>query len=120
MPAGARGPRGGRPIGNAGNVTAVMEGFLDLLRLGMIAALPLIVGVQSRHANPVYLWRKSGAYAPVTVRSSVAQAAMIGNPGLLPESAPPRREHFRERFTAVEVTEQEIMDAMLTANRTAT
>ncbi len=35
------------PIGNAGNVTAIMEGFLDLLRLGVIDALPMVVGVQS-------------------------------------------------------------------------
>ena len=41
----------------------------------MIPALPLVVGVQSRHANPVYRWRTSGVYAPITVRSSVAQAA---------------------------------------------
>jgi threonine synthase len=105
------------PIGNAGNVTAVMEGFLDLLRLGMIPALPLVVGVQSRHANPVYLWRTRGSYAPVTVRSSVAQAAMIGNPVSFPKVRRLVEEHFRERFVVVEVTEQEIMDAMLTANR---
>jgi len=105
------------PIGNAGNVTAVMEGFLDLLRLGMIPQLPLVVGVQSRHANPVYLWRQRGAYEPVKVRSSVAQAAMIGNPVSFPKVRRLVEEHFRERFAVVEVSEQEIMDAMLTANR---
>jgi threonine synthase len=83
----------------------------------MIASLPLIVGVQSRHANPVYLWRQRGSYAPVAVRSSVAQAAMIGNPVSFPKVRRLVEEHFRERFVAVEVTEQEIMDAMLTANR---
>jgi threonine synthase len=105
------------PIGNAGNVTAVMEGFLDLLRLGMIPALPLVVGVQSRHANPVYLWRARGTFEPVSVTASVAQAAMIGNPVSFPKVRRLVEEHFRDRFAAVEVTEQEIMDAMLTANR---
>jgi threonine synthase len=105
------------PIGNAGNVTAVMEGFLDLQRLGMIDALPLLVGVQSRHANPVFLWRRSGSYAPVRVSPSVAQAAMIGSPVSFPKVRRLVEEHFRERFAVVEVTEQQIMDAMLTANR---
>jgi len=105
------------PIGNAGNVTAIMEGFLDLQRLGMIDALPLLIGVQSSHANPVYRWRASGTYAPVTVRSSVAQAAMIGNPVSFPKVRRLVEEHFRERFVVVEVAEQQIMDAMLTANR---
>lgn len=105
------------PIGNAGNVTAVMEGFLDLQRLGMIGQLPLVVGVQSRHANPVFLWRESGRYEPVRVRASVAQAAMIGNPVSFPKVRRLVEEHFRERFVVVEVAEQQIMDAMLTANR---
>ena len=42
------------PIGNAGNITAVMSGFLKFFDAGVITALPKIIGVQSRHANPVY------------------------------------------------------------------
>jgi threonine synthase len=105
------------PIGNAGNVTAVMEGFLDLYRLGIIAELPLIIGVQSAHANPVVLWRESGEYRPVEVRPSVAQAAMIGNPVSFPKVSQLVEEHFKERFFAVQVTEQEIIEGMLIANR---
>jgi threonine synthase len=105
------------PIGNAGNVTAVMEGFLDLYRLGIIADLPLIIGVQSEHANPVVLWRQSGEYRPVPVRPSVAQAAMIGNPVSFPKVSHLVQEHFHDRFIAIQVTEQEIIEAMLTANR---
>jgi threonine synthase len=105
------------PIGNAGNVTAVMEGFLDLYRLGIIAELPQIIGVQSDHANPVVLWRQSGEYRPVPVRPSVAQAAMIGNPVSFPKVSHLVQEHFQERFAAIQVTEQEIIEAMLIANR---
>jgi threonine synthase len=105
------------PIGNAGNVTAVMEGFLDLYRLGIIEELPLIIGVQSDHANPVVLWQQSGEYHPVPVRPSVAQAAMIGNPVSFPKVSHLVEEHFHERFAAVQVTEQEIIEAMLIANR---
>ena len=42
---------------------------------------------------------------------------MIGNPVSFPKVRRLVEEHFRERFAVVEVTEQEIMDAMLTANR---
>jgi threonine synthase len=105
------------PIGNAGNVTAVMEGFLDLWRLGVVDALPRILGVQSEHANPVALWRDRGEYQPITVRPSVAQAAMIGNPVSFPKVRLLVEESFRDRFQCVQVSEQEIMDTMLVANR---
>jgi len=42
------------PIGNAGNITAVMRGFLKFYETGIIDTLPKIIGVQSEHANPVY------------------------------------------------------------------
>ncbi len=105
------------PIGNAGNVTAIMEGFLDLWRLEVIGSLPRILGVQSEHANPVALWREKGDYHPVGVLPSVAQAAMIGNPVSFPKVRGLVEEHYRDRFECVTVSEQEIMDSMLTVNR---
>ncbi len=42
---------------------------------------------------------------------------MIGNPVSFPKVRKLVEEHFRDRFAVVEVTEQEIMDNMLTANR---
>ena len=114
------------PIGNAGNITAIMAGFLKLFDLGIISALPRVFGVQSHHADPVYRYYAvddpgERKFAPVTVQASVAQAAMIGNPVSFP-----RVRHFAERFEAIgghaafqviQVTEQQIMDAMITANR---
>ncbi len=114
------------PIGNAGNITAVLQGFLKLHDLGIITAPPMILGVQSEHANPVYLYYLEPAAArrrfrPVNVQPSVAQAAMIGNPVSMPRVVR-LVEQYRELFgvdavQVVEVAEQEIMDAMLTANR---
>ena len=77
------------PIGNAGNITAIMQGFLRLQDLRIIETLPRVVGVQSRHADPVfryYLEPDPGkrVFVPVTVQPSVAQAAMIGNPVSMP------------------------------------
>lgn len=114
------------PIGNAGNITAIMQGFLKLHDLGIIPSLPSILGVQSEHANPVYLYYLESEpsrrrYAPVTVKPSVAQAAMIGNPVSMP-----RVMHLVEMYrglagddsvAVVQVTEQEIMDSMIQANR---
>jgi threonine synthase len=113
------------PIGNAGNITAVMSGFLKFFDAGLIRALPKIVGVQSRHADPVYRYYREPAerrrFVPVTVRPSVAQAAMIGNPVSMP-----RVIHLVERYNAtagrervffVDVSEQDIMDRQLAANR---
>ncbi len=114
------------PIGNAGNITAVMAGFLKLYDLGIIPALPRILGVQSEHANPVYLYYEQAdpqkrVFKPVTVKPSVAQAAMIGNPVSMPRVIR-LVEQFRDvaggdAVQVVQVSEQEIMDAMLLANR---
>ena len=114
------------PIGNAGNITAIVSGFLNLYDLGIIDSLPQILGVQSEHANPVYLYylepdRSKRKFTPVKVRASVAQAAMIGNPVSMP-----RVIHLVEKYRSIageesflveEVKEQEIMECMLVANR---
>ncbi|MBN1636646.1 MAG: threonine synthase [Deltaproteobacteria bacterium] len=105
------------PIGNAGNVTAVMEGFVDLYELGLISNLPTILGVQSHHADPVVRWRNTGTYIPIKVKPSVAQAAMIGDPVSFPKVKQLFENHFADRFYAISVTESEIMEGMLMANR---
>jgi threonine synthase len=114
------------PIGNAGNITAVMSGFLKFYKAGVIHGLPKIVGVQSDHADPVYRYYLEGkednrVFKAVTVRPSVAQAAMIGNPVSMPRVIELVREYNRlsgeKRVFVVQVREQEIMDAMIIANR---
>jgi threonine synthase len=114
------------PIGNAGNITAVLNGFLKFYDVGIIQSLPKIIGVQSEHADPVYQYYREPdpgkrSFKPVTVKSSVAQAAMIGNPVSMP-----RVVHLVEKFNElagqekvffVQVAEQDIMDWQLEANR---
>ena len=114
------------PVGNAGNVTAVMSGFIKFYETGIINTLPKIVGVQSKHANPVYRYylepdAEKRKFSPVTVRPSVAQAAMIGNPVSMP-----RVIHLTDLYNGmaeiqkvffVEVSEQAIMDWELLANK---
>ncbi|MDR2801017.1 MAG: threonine synthase [Desulfovibrio sp.] len=113
------------PIGNAGNITAVMRGFLKLHDLGVIESLPRVFGVQSEHADPVYRYyaapKGEQKFAPVAVRASAAQAAMIGNPVSFPRvrvlAAEYRQRGGEKAFTVLRVTEQAIMDCMLLANR---
>jgi threonine synthase len=113
------------PIGNAGNITAVMSGFLKFFETGIIGALPKIIGVQSEHANPVYRYylepdADKRKFVPVTVKSSVAQAAMIGNPVSMPRVIHLVK-HYNElaecrKIFFVDVSEQDIMDCQITAN----
>jgi len=114
------------PIGNAGNITAVISGFLKFHEAGIIDELPKIVGVQSEHADPVYRYYleedpEKRAFVPVTVRPSVAQAAMIGNPVSMPRVIEMVQEYNRtagsKRVFVVQVAEQEIIDSMIIANR---
>jgi threonine synthase len=113
------------PIGNAGNITAIMSGFLKFYKAGIIDELPKIVGVQSSHADPVFRYyaddNPERIFKPVSVKASVAQAAMIGNPVSMPRVVNLAEEYNRlagkRRVFVVQVTEQEIMDAMITANR---
>ena len=114
------------PIGNAGNITAVMSGFLKFYETGIIDALPKIIGVQSEHANPVYRYylepdAEKRRFEPVTVKSSVAQAAMIGNPVSMPRVIDLVKRYNESagycKVFFVEVSEQEIMDCEITANR---
>ena len=74
------------PIGNAGNITAVMNGFLKFFDVGVIDTLAQNIGCTIRSLPT--RWsdtmrsriRRSGVSTPMTVKPSVAQAAMIGNP----------------------------------------
>jgi len=114
------------PIGNAGNITAIMSGFLKFLKANIIAELPKIIGVQSHHADPVYRYYREEDpsrrfFEPVAVRASVAQAAMIGNPVSMPRVIDLVSKYDgaggQKKVFFVSVTEQEIMDAMIRANR---
>jgi threonine synthase len=114
------------PIGNAGNISAVMNGFLKFFNAGIIDRLPKIIGVQSEHADPVYQYylepdKTRRKFSPVNTRPSVAQAAMIGNPVSMPRVVAIAEEYNRtsgqDNVFFVQVTEQAIMDWQLTANQ---
>jgi threonine synthase len=114
------------PIGNAGNISAIMNGFLKFLEIGLIDVLPKIIGVQSEHANPVYRYylepdAAKRKFVAVNVKPSVAQAAMIGNPVSMPRVIRLAQLYNQtaghENVFVVQVTENQIMEWELTANR---
>ena len=114
------------PIGNAGNISAVMNGFLKFHKAGIIESLPKIIGVQSQHADPVYQYylepdKTKRKFIPVDTRPSVAQAAMIGNPVSMPRVIEITDKYDKtskhQNVFFVQVTEQSIMDWQLTANK---
>jgi len=113
------------PIGNAGNISAVMNGFIKFYEAGIIDALPKIIGVQSEHADPVYQYylepdETKRKFVPVNTKPSVAQAAMIGNPVSMPRVIQISKKYNEiagsRHVFFVQVTEQSIMDWQLQAN----
>jgi threonine synthase len=113
------------PVGNAGNITAILGGLLKFFEAGVIEKLPQVVAVQSERANPVFKYYSKDAgsrkYEPVKVRLSVAQAAMIGDPVSFPRLqrlvSKYQEKAGDSSFNVVEVTEVEIMESMILANR---
>jgi len=111
------------PIGNAGNIAAIISGFVKLYDLGIIHSLPKIIGIQSSHADPVYRFysmkREDRRYEPVSVKPSVAQAAMIGNPVSFPrvKKLVDKYESLGGTFYVVQVEEQQIIEGMLIVNK---
>jgi len=114
------------PIGNAGNITAVMNGFIKFYEANIIDCLPKIIGVQSEHADPVYQYylepdETKRKFIPVDTKPSVAQAAMIGNPVSMPRVIQIAKKYNAladcQHVFFVQVTEQSIMDWQLAANK---
>jgi threonine synthase len=114
------------PIGNAGNITAVLSGFIKFFKANIIDTLPKIIGVQSEHANPVYKYylepdEAKRKFKPIDVKPSVAQAAMIGNPVSMPRVIHMVNIYNKlaggKKVFFTQVKEQDIMEGMLEANR---
>ena len=84
------------PIGNAGNITAIMQGFLRLHDLKIIETLPRVIGVQSRHADPVFRYylepdAAKRVFVPVTVQAVRGPGRHDRQPGVHAPGDPPGR-----------------------------
>lgn len=70
------------PIGNGGNLTALLNSLLYAKRLGLIDRLPGIIGAQTAAADTLVRWQESGYkdYAPNKYSTTVASAMNINDP----------------------------------------
>lgn len=74
------------PIGNAGNLTALLRTLLRAKEFGLIVKLPAIIGAQTSSADTLVRWQESGfkKYEPGAYRDTVASAMNINNPVSFP------------------------------------
>ena len=74
------------PVGNGGNLSALMIGLLRAKKHGLISKLPKIIGAQSANADTLVRWQESGYndYAPGLFTKSVASAMNINDPVSFP------------------------------------
>jgi threonine synthase len=70
------------PVGNAGNITAVWKGLLELRALGLTHRLPRLIGIQAERASPIADAFKLGLdhIEPTAKPETIATAIRIGSP----------------------------------------
>lgn len=74
------------PVGNGGNLSALMIGLLRAKEHGLIDRLPKIIAAQSEKADTLVRWQESnyGDYAPGVFSPTVASAMNINDPVSFP------------------------------------
>ena len=105
------------PCGNLGNVSALGNGFMMMLELGLIARLPRIVAAQAHNANPFYQSYLNGFrdYEAMLAKPTLASAIQIGNPVSIRRAI---RTMMRFDGIVEEATEDELANAAARADRT--
>jgi threonine synthase len=70
------------PVGNAGNISAVYKGLLELQELGFIDRLPMMTGIQAQGSSPVVhaIRENLPEVVPELHPETVATAIRIGAP----------------------------------------
>lgn len=98
------------PVGNAGNITAIYKGFMELKYLGFTDSVPKMTGIQAEGACPVVKAVKNNASAitPEARPETVATAIRIGNPVNAVKALNAIRE---SNGTAETVSDEEIISA---------
>ena len=95
------------PVGNAGNISAIYKGFVELKKLGIIDEVPMMTGIQSEGACPVVdaFERGDEDILPVKEPETVATAIRIGNPVNAKKALNAIRESkgFAERVSDAEI-----------------
>jgi len=74
------------PVGNAGNIAALLNSLLRAKKFGLIEKLPGIIGAQTLSADTLVRWAESGfiKYEPGEYKDTVASAMNINDPVSFP------------------------------------
>src|SRR5579884_2856949 len=74
------------PIGNSGNLAALLNSLLRAKEFGLIDVLPGVIGAQTAAADTLFRWAKSGFvnYSPGAFKETVASAMNINDPVSFP------------------------------------
>ncbi|MEM0171173.1 MAG: threonine synthase [Thermoproteota archaeon] len=70
------------PVGNAGNISAIWKGLLELKEFGLVKKLPKLLAVQASGAAPLVNAFRKGLEVPEPINEpeTIATAIRIGNP----------------------------------------
>jgi len=100
------------PVGNAGNISAIFKGFVELKTLGLTESIPKMTGIQAEGAAPIVHAFKSGAeeITPVEHPETIATAIRIGNPVNAPKAlhAIKSSDGYAEAVSDAEITAAQI------------
>lgn len=100
------------PVGNGGNLSALMIGLLRAREFGIIDKLPGIIAAQTSASDTLVRWQESGynKYEPMDQRETIASAMNINDP----VSFPRIKKYYKEfNIKFVRVPEQEIKNTWM-------
>jgi threonine synthase len=105
------------PVGNAGNISAIFKGFLELKTLGITNAMPRMTGIQAAGAKPIVNAIKGNQpeITPEEKPETIASAIRIGNPVNAAKALNAIRSTggLAESVTDEEITEAQLLLARL-------
>jgi threonine synthase len=98
------------PVGNAGNISAIFKGFLELRELGVIEEVPRMIGVQAEGASPIAdaFEKRETEIEPVERPETIATAIRIGSPVNAKKAL---NAIYRSKGYALKVSDDEITEA---------
>ncbi len=98
------------PVGNAGNISAIYKGFVELKEAGYIDEVPRMIGVQAEGASPIYRAFVEGKddIEPVSNPETIATAIRIGAPVNARKAL---RAIYSSNGMVLQVSDEEIVNA---------
>ncbi len=98
------------PVGNAGNISALWKGLVELKKIGLIDKLPRLAGIQASGAAPLVKAYRESLDKPVFIEDpeTIATAIRIGKPVNWPRALKAIKE---SKGVLIDVSDDEILQA---------